>query len=209
MIKCVFVLGFTYQTTSTQNVISEAMAYANCVVGESDTNTHMTEDIVAEGDTNTHMVVDIVAEGNTNTHMTVDIVAEGDTNQHMTEDTVSEDGINSRMIGDTVSEDDVAEDTVSEGGISLQSSGEWGPSSVEDESDLGGVFQETDGEESDDSGYDKLNTPVGIPPDNDTCLTELERIVEDFDYEAEIFDWENFRGDLDDIEDMDFSRFLT
>ena len=195
-------LGFTYETTNTYNVISEAMAYANCVVEEGDTNTHMVEDIVAEGDTNQHMVGDTVSEDDINPHMVEDT------------DTVSEGATNSHMIADTVSEDDdisshMVEDTVSEGGISLQSSGERSPNSMEDESNLGNVFQETDGEESDDSGYDKLNTPQGIPPDNDTYLTELERIVEDFDYEVEIFDWENFRSDLDSIEDMDFSRFLV
>ncbi len=64
-------------------------------------------------------------------------------------------------------------------------------------------------EESDDSGteYDMLNTPAGIP-ETPVPNTFLELEVEDFDYEVEVFDWENFQEDIDTVQNMDFSQFL-
>ena len=68
--------------------------------------------------------------------------------------------------------------------------------------------------ESDDSGTeeDMLCTPAGIPrtpePELDT-FSALEEAIEDFDYDVEIFDWENFQEDLDSVENMDFCQFLA
>ena len=65
-------------------------------------------------------------------------------------------------------------------------------------------------ESEDDSGAeDMLCTPCGVPltPERDT-FTLLEEAIEEFDFEVELFDWENFQEDLSDIEDMDFFQLL-
>ncbi len=72
------------------------------------------------------------------------------------------------------------------------------------------AFEGNVSESEDDSGAeDMLCTPYGIPltPERDT-FTLLEESIEEFDYEVEVFDWENFHEDLDGIEDMDFSQLL-
>ncbi len=68
--------------------------------------------------------------------------------------------------------------------------------------------------ENEDSGTedDMLCTPEGIPrtpePELDT-FSALEEAIEDFDYDVEIFDWENFQADLDSVENMDFLPVLA
>ncbi len=72
------------------------------------------------------------------------------------------------------------------------------------------AFEGNVSESEDDSGAeDMLCTPYGIPltPERDT-FTLLEESIEEFDYEVEVFDWENFHEDLEGIEDMDFSQLL-
>ena len=72
------------------------------------------------------------------------------------------------------------------------------------------AFEGNVSDSEDDSGAeDMLCTPYGIPltPERDT-FTLLEESIEEFDYEVEVFDWENFHEDLEGIEDMGFSELL-
>ena len=36
-------------------------------------------------------------------------------------------------------------------------------------------------------------------------ITEVAKFLDDFDYQVEIFDWENFEEDISYVEEMDFS----
>ncbi len=61
-----------------------------------------------------------------------------------------------------------------------------------------GLMLDAEGVESADSGTEyEINMPPSIPMDT---LAELDKVIEDFGHTVEIFDWENFQQDLDDMD---------
>ncbi len=233
MIKCVCFLGFTYENLPTasdhNNTIAEAMAFANRTVEDpvmyesaSGHNNTVAEAITFENRTVEDPVMYESASGHNNTvaeamafaNRTVEdpVMYENDTtserssvigsNLERSPNSTVPDSENDNMmdpnsptLSDTNSQNDNVED-FNEEESDFEEIVPEGFRPIEEESDI-------------DSGteYDMINTPEGIPqtPTNDT----LEEVLEDFDYEMELFDWENFQEDLDSVEDIDFSRFLV
>ncbi len=228
MIKCVCFLDFTCENSPTasdhNNTIAEAMAFANCAVEEPVTvmceSASGHNNAVAEAMAFVNRAVEdpvmcesasahnnIVAEAMAFANRTVEdpVMYESDTASERSSverspsptvrDSENDNMMdpNSPTLSDTNSDIDNVEDL----------------NFSEEESDFEGVvpegFRQIEEESDIDSGtdYDMINTPEGIPQTPQTPT------IEDFDFEVELFDWENFQEDLDSVEDMDFSQFLV